>query len=110
MTPASGRWAARRRCLALLLVILAGAPCAGPAAADDKLRQSDVVWKLMDNCTRAATKAYPDYTAEALAKREAQRRLCLRRGNLPGADDPPVPAAAGSVKPRRRPERVDFRP
>jgi hypothetical protein len=86
MTPA--------RRLALLLVLLAAALAAERAAADDKLRQSDVVWKAMDNCTRAAIKAYPDYTAEALAKREAQRRLCLRRGNLPGGDDAPAPAAA----------------
>jgi hypothetical protein len=90
MTPA-------RRPALLLVVLLAAALGAGRAAADDKLRQSGVVWKAMDNCTRAAIKAYPDYTAEALAKREAQRRLCLRRGNLPGGDDAAVPpAAAGS--------------
>ena len=51
----------------------------------------------MDYCTRAATKAYPDYTAEALAKREVARRLCLRRGNLPGGDDAPVPDATGGA-------------
>jgi hypothetical protein len=95
MTPARRLPPGRRpRRLALLLVLLAAALWAERAAADDKLRQSDVVWKQMDNCTRAAIKAYPDYTAEALAKREAQRRLCLRRGNLPGGDDAPAPAAA----------------
>ncbi|HKW53334.1 MAG TPA: hypothetical protein VJO12_06555 [Stellaceae bacterium] len=96
MTPARAAPAVRRRCMALLLMLLAAGPWAGPAAADEKLRQSDVVWKQMDNCTRAAIKAYPDYTAEALAKREAQRRLCLRRSNLPGGDDPPAPDAAAA--------------
>ena len=97
MTPARGTSpGGRRRRLALLLALLAAALWAECAAADDKLRQSDGVWKAMDNCTRAAIKAYPDYTAEALAKRETQRRLCLRRSNLPGGDDPPAPAAAGS--------------
>lgn len=79
-----------------LLALIAAALWAGQAAADDRLRQSDQVWKAMDNCARAAIKAYPDYTAEALAKREAERRLCLRRQNLPGADDAPTPVTTGS--------------
>jgi hypothetical protein len=85
-----------RRLALLLLVPLAVALGAERAAADDKLRQSDAAWKAMDNCARAAIRAYPDYTPESLSKREAQRRLCLRRNNLPGGDDAPVPAAAGS--------------
>jgi len=85
-----------RRFLALLLLPLAMTLGAGRAGADDKLRQSDTVWKAMDNCARAAIKAYPDYTPEALAKREAQRRLCLRRGNLPLDDGTPAPAAVSS--------------
>jgi hypothetical protein len=97
MTPARHLSPARRRrSLALLLVLLAAALWAEHAAADDKLRQSDGLWKAMDSCARAAIKVYPDYTAEALAKREAQRRLCLRRGNLPAGDDAPAPSAAGS--------------
>ena len=79
--------------LALLLVLIVLALGAGRAVADDKLRQSGVAWKAMDNCSRAATKAYPDYTAVA------ERRLCLRRNNLPGGDDPPAapPTAAGDL-------------
>ncbi|HEX7970418.1 MAG TPA: hypothetical protein VF502_19500 [Stellaceae bacterium] len=96
MTPIRRISPHRRRCLALLLALLAASLCVGRAAADEKLRQSDAVWKAMDSCTRAAIKAYPDYTAEALAKREVERRLCLRRRNLPGADDAPAPVAAGS--------------
>lgn len=91
--PLPGR---RGRRLALVLALAAAALWAGHAAADDKLSQSDGVWKAMDNCTRAAIKAYPDYTAEALAKRETQRRLCLRRSNLPGGDDPPAPTPPDS--------------
>ena len=92
--PSPGR---RGRRLALVLALVGAVLWAEHAAADDKLRQSDAVWKAMDNCTRAASKAYPDYTAEALAKRETQRRLCLRRSNLPGGDDPPVPPPPGSA-------------
>ena len=85
-----------RRCLVLALLALAAALLPPRAGADDKLRQSDVIWRAVDSCTRAAVKAYPDYTAEALAKREVQRRLCLRRNNLPGGDDlPAAPAATG---------------
>ena len=91
--------ARRGRRLALVLALAAAALWAMHAAADDKLRQSDMVWKAMDNCARAAIKAYPDYTAEALAKRETQRRLCLRRSNLPGGDDAPAlpPPGSGDV-------------
>jgi len=78
------------------LVLLAAALWGQHAAADDKLRQSDAAWKAMDRCARAAIKAYPDYTAEALAKREAQRRQCLSRSTLPGGDDVPAPTATGS--------------
>jgi len=100
MTPACRRppdLTGRRLALRLaLLALVAAALGAGRAAADDKLRQSEATWRAMDNCARAAIKAYPDYTAEALAKRETERRLCLRRGNLPGGGDAPTPVTAGS--------------
>jgi len=88
--------ASLRRCVALALLALAAAILPHRALADDKLRQSGVIWKGIDNCARAAAKAYPDYTAEALAKREAHRRLCLRQNNLPSGNDAPAPAAASS--------------
>jgi hypothetical protein len=97
MMPAPGvSPASLRRCLALSLLALAAAILPHRALADERLRQSGVVWRGVDNCTRAAVKAYPDYTAEALAKREVHRRLCLRRSNLPGGDDAPAPPAASS--------------
>ncbi|HET7594211.1 MAG TPA: hypothetical protein VFK49_02095 [Stellaceae bacterium] len=78
-----------------MLAALATVLPADRVLADDRLHQSDVVWKAADNCARAAVKAYPDYTPEALAQREAYRRLCLRRANVPGGDNPRAPAAAG---------------
>ncbi len=63
-----------------------------PAGADQNWKTSSMVWRQMDNCTRAAQKAYPDYTPESNAKREAARQACLRNGNLPGeASAPPSP-------------------
>jgi hypothetical protein len=87
MTPA------RAACLGLALAALAVALPAPRAKADDSLRRSVIAWKAADNCARAAFKAYPDYTAEALGKRETYRRLCLRRRNLPGAETTTPPAA-----------------
>jgi hypothetical protein len=93
MMPAPGAGSTNpRRCLVLALLALAACILPDRALADEKLRQSGLIWKGIDNCTRAAAKAYPDYTAEALAKREAHRRLCLRRSNLPGWDGPPAPS------------------
>jgi hypothetical protein len=85
------------RLLALALPALAAAFLACPAVADDRLHQSNVIWKAIDECAREAAKAYPDYTTDSLAKREAERRLCLRRTNLPGGDGPPEPPVASSA-------------
>jgi hypothetical protein len=54
-----------------------------PAAAT---QQGQVViknWKRMDDCARKAQLAYPDFTAEANAKRDAKLKECLDQGNLP---------------------------
>lgn len=88
-------------CTALLAVAamaLAGTP---PAAADQNWTRSSAVWKAMDKCTQAARKAFPDYTRESNAKREAARQACLRAGNLPGeAGAPPAPQATEATQPR----------
>jgi hypothetical protein len=85
----------RKFCGALLAVAamaLAGAP---RAAADQNWKASSAVWKAMDKCTQEARKAYPDYTRESNAKREAARQACLRASNLPGeASAPPSPPQA----------------
>jgi hypothetical protein len=59
-----------------------------PAAADYNWKQSSAAWKLMDICTRTARKQFPDYTAEAIAKRKAARQQCLRSNTLPGDLEP----------------------
>ncbi len=40
-------------------------------------------WKRMDNCAKQAQAAYPDYSAEANAKRDAKLKECLNSNNLP---------------------------
>jgi hypothetical protein len=40
-------------------------------------------WKAMDSCTQKAHTAFPDYTAEANAKRDAALQACLAGQNLP---------------------------
>jgi hypothetical protein len=46
-------------------------------------------WKTMDVCAKQAQMAFPDFTPESNAKREAQLRNCLNSSNLP----PRQPAA-----------------
>ena len=67
---------------ALLLLLLA------PAAASAS--QQGVIaaqrWKAMDKCTEKAQLAFPDFTPEANAKREAKLKECLAEQNLPPRD------------------------
>jgi len=46
-------------------------------------------WKLADKCTQQAQAAFPDYTPEANAKREAKLKECLNGQNLPPREDAP---------------------
>ena len=39
-------------------------------------------WKAADKCAKQAQAAYPDYSAEANAKRDAKLKECLSGGNL----------------------------
>ena len=43
-------------------------------------------WKSMDRCTAEAQTAFPDYTAESNAKRDAKLKECLAGQNLPPRD------------------------
>jgi hypothetical protein len=67
--------------LGLALLILAiGAASAGAS------QQGVVVlknWKKMDQCTKEAQAAFPDFTAESNAKRDAKEKECLAGKNLP---------------------------
>jgi hypothetical protein len=68
--------------LALLLI---------PAAASASQQGVVVVqrWKMADKCTQAAQAAFPDFTPEANAKREAKLKECLNGQNLPPRELPP---------------------
>jgi len=48
-------------------------------------------WNLMDQCAKEAQAAFPDYTAEAYAKRDAKEKECLQAKNLA----PRAPLAPG---------------
>ena len=71
----------RRSAFAVFLIALA------PPAASLASQQGVTVmksWANADKCAQAAQKAYPDYTAEALAKRDYILQLCLTSQNQPG--------------------------
>jgi hypothetical protein len=59
----------------LLSAVNAGATQQGQSA----LRS----WKTMDICARQAQTAYPDFSAEANAKRDAKLKECLNANGLP---------------------------
>jgi hypothetical protein len=40
-------------------------------------------WAVMDQCEREAQAAFPDYSAEAVAKRDAKLNECLESKALP---------------------------
>ena len=62
-----------------------------PAAAFASQQGVVVVqkWKLADKCTQQAQAAFPDYTPEANAKREAKLKECLNGQNLPPRQESP---------------------
>jgi hypothetical protein len=64
-----------------LFLIFMFAPFA--ALASQQGVQATRNWKQMDQCAREAQTAFPDYTAEANAKRDAKLKACLAGKNLP---------------------------
>ena len=44
-------------------------------------------WSLSDRCAAQAQRAFPDYTPEANAKRDANMKQCLAGGSLPPRGD-----------------------
>ena len=40
-------------------------------------------WKVADLCAKKAQQAFPDFTPEANAKRDAKLKECLQQSNLP---------------------------
>lgn len=68
------------RLLLSLLLLLLGTATAGAS-------QQGVIamrnWKAMDECARQAHIAFPDFTADSNARREAALKTCLEGQNLP---------------------------
>ena len=74
--------------LAAVLVLLAGT-----AQASQQGQGVVNSWKAADKCAKQAQAAYPDYNAEANAKRDAKLKECLNAGNLAPREplSPPPP-------------------
>ena len=70
--------------LPILALLLALAPGAARAT-----QQGVVVtqkWKTMDVCAKQAQTAFPDYSADSQAKRDAKLKECLQGNSLPPRD------------------------
>jgi hypothetical protein len=65
--------------LAAALALLPGAAHAPTAQGTAAIQR----WKTMDTCARQAQAAFPDYSADSNAKREAKLKDCLNANNLP---------------------------
>lgn len=64
---------------------------AAPALASQQGVVAIQNWKNMDRCAKEAQVAFPDFTAEANAKRDAKMKECLEGKNLPPRALPPQP-------------------
>ena len=72
---------------ALVLIVAIAAACLPrPASATSQGQWTLSRWKAMDLCTKQAQQAFPDFSAEANAKRETALRKCLGNNNLPPRD------------------------
>jgi hypothetical protein len=63
-----------------------------PIAAHATSTQGLIVigrWQAMDSCAIEAQRAFPDFTAESNAQRDAALKDCLARKNLPPREPPP---------------------
>ena len=54
----------------------------GTAKASQQGQAAVGYWKAADKCAKQAQAAYPDYSAEANAKRDAALKNCLNGSNL----------------------------
>jgi hypothetical protein len=79
-----GEHSMRCRAAIAVLVLVALTPTAGMATQQGTgvLKK----WAASDKCAEQALKAFPDYTAEALAKRDTRYKQCLASQNLPPRD------------------------
>jgi len=77
-----------RLAAALFLVAVTTVPAALASQQGVVVTQN---WTSMDVCAKQAQTAFPDFTAEANAKRDAKLKECLAGKNLPPRELP-VPA------------------
>jgi hypothetical protein len=56
---------------------------AGGAQATQSGQAALQSWKVMDVCARQAQAAYPEYSTESNAKRDAKLKECLNANHLP---------------------------
>jgi Tfp pilus assembly protein FimT len=75
--------------IAIFAAALAMAP--GLAVASQQGTQVIKNWKTSDKCAQQAQAAFPDFTAEANAKRDAKLKECLEINRLA----PRAPSAPG---------------
>jgi hypothetical protein len=78
---------AAARLLAGALFVIACVPVAAHATSGQGLTAMSR-WKSMDSCAVQAQRAYPDFTAESNAKRDAKLKECLAGQNLPPRGTP----------------------
>jgi hypothetical protein len=67
----------------ILCLVLLSTIASATALASQPGVQAIRNWKQADLCTKEAQTAYPDFTPEANAKRDAKLQECLARQNLP---------------------------
>ena len=70
--------------LPILALLLALAP--GVARATQQGVVVTQKWKTMDVCAKQAQAAFPDYSADSQAKRDAKLKECLQGNSLPPRD------------------------
>ena len=77
-----------------LLLLTALALWIGTAEAATQQGTSAILkWKTMDKCAKQAQAAFPDFSADSNAKRDAALQNCLNANNLPPREPlaPPQP-------------------
>ena len=70
-----------------IAVILGLMPAVAGASQQGVIATSK--WKTMDKCAAQAQAAFPDFTPESNAKRDAQLKACLAVQNLPPREPTP---------------------
>ena len=65
---------------AIAVLLGLGAPSAHATQAGQQAIRN---WGAMDQCAKDAQSAFPDYSADAYAKRDAKLKECLEGKNLP---------------------------